>query len=97
MHIAGQSSGVSTRGQRPRRLPGYYFESRRCYFLKNFGLGYAMAADLAFGLGRALSRLGRRILRKPDNDSPHLLADFWRHSVFFKRNRGGPVARTGRI
>jgi GT2 family glycosyltransferase len=83
MHIAGQSTGVSTRGQRPRRVPAYYFESRRHYFLKNFGRWHAMAADLAFGLGRAVSWLLRRALMQPDNEAPNLLTDFWRHSVFF--------------
>lgn len=91
MHIAGQSTGVTVRDQKPPRLPKYYFESRRRYFVKNFGLVYALAADLAFGVSYALWRLGRRILHKPDNDPPHMLGDFWRHSVLFKRNRARPV------
>jgi GT2 family glycosyltransferase len=91
MHIAGQSTGVTVRDQRPKRLPAYYFESRRRYFVKNFGMFYTLIADLAFGVSNAFWRVGRRILNKPDNDPPHMLGDFWRHSVIFPRNRVRPV------
>lgn len=36
MHMAGQSTGVTTPGAR-KRLPQYWFESRRRYFIKNHG------------------------------------------------------------
>jgi GT2 family glycosyltransferase len=91
MHIAGQSTGVTARNQKPRRLPAYFFESRRRYFVKNFGLGYALAADLAYGVSHALWRVGRRVLHRPDNDPPHMLRDFWKNSVVFERNRGRPI------
>jgi len=86
MHIGGQSTGVAERETasdrpRPKRVPAYWFESRRRYFVKNFGVGPAIAADLAFGIGYACWRLRRRFQRKPDLDPPHMLADFWRHSV----------------
>jgi N-acetylglucosaminyl-diphospho-decaprenol L-rhamnosyltransferase len=86
MHIGGQSTGVTERQtaiDRPqsKRVPAYWFESRRRYFVKNFGIGRAIAADLAFGIGYACWRLRRRLQRKPDLDPPHMLADFWRHSV----------------
>jgi cellulose synthase/poly-beta-1,6-N-acetylglucosamine synthase-like glycosyltransferase len=95
MHIGGQSSGlVGVSGNsggvnsavKVPRVPTYWFDSRRRYFLKNFGLARTMAADLAFGLGYASWRLRRRLKRTPDIDPPHMLADFWRHSVLF----GGP-------
>jgi GT2 family glycosyltransferase len=90
MHIGGQSSGFSGIGGLKqsanvlrKRVPAYWFESRRHYFLKNFGTAGAIAADLAFGIGYACWRLRRRVQRKPDLDPPHMLADFWRHSVLF--------------
>jgi GT2 family glycosyltransferase len=91
MHIAGQATGVSIRQGRPARRPAYWFESRRRYFVKNFGLAYALAADLAFGLGYTLWRIRRFLQRKPDTDPPHLLSDFWKHSVLWRRNRVGPA------
>ncbi len=87
MHIAGQSTGVTGRDARARRMPAYWFDSRRRYFLKNHGLAKALAADLAFGTGYALWRFRRLIQRKPDNDPPCLLQDFWKASVLFRRNR----------
>jgi GT2 family glycosyltransferase len=87
MHIAGQSTGVTERDAHARRMPPYWFESRRRYFLKNHGLAKALAADLAFGTGYALWRLRRLIQRKPDKDPPCLLQDFWKASVLFRRNR----------
>jgi N-acetylglucosaminyl-diphospho-decaprenol L-rhamnosyltransferase len=90
MHIGGQSTGMTngeTASDRPpqkrARVPAYWFESRRRYFVKNFGIARAIAADLAFGIGYACWRLRRRVQRKPDLDPPHMLADFWRHSVLF--------------
>lgn len=90
MHIGGQSTGLEGLGgakqssdspKRPARVPSYWFESRRRYFVKNFGRTGAMVADLAFGFGYGCWRLRRRLQRKPDLDPPHMLADFWRHSV----------------
>ncbi|WP_435022096.1 glycosyltransferase family 2 protein [Tundrisphaera sp. TA3] len=87
MHIAGQSSGLTERDRRPPRTPAYWFESRRRYFLKNFGLAGAISADLAFGFGFWTCRLRRIVQRKPDLDPPHFLADFWKQSVLRRKNR----------
>lgn len=87
MHIGGQSTGLTERDRRPPRTPPYWFASRRRYFLKNYGLAGALAADLAFGLGFAAWRARRALQRKPDLDPPRHLADFWAQSVLFRRNR----------
>lgn len=87
VHIGGQSTGVTQRNRRPPRMPTYCFESRRRYFLENHGLAYAIAADVAFGLGFALWRVRRVVQGKPDMDPPHYLGDFWRHSVVLPWNR----------
>jgi N-acetylglucosaminyl-diphospho-decaprenol L-rhamnosyltransferase len=96
MHIGGQSTGVDRETAsddalpKRARLPAYWFESRRRYFVKNFGIGRAIAADLAFGIGYACWRLRRRLQRKPDLDPPHMLTDFWRHSVLFGARSRSP-------
>jgi GT2 family glycosyltransferase len=84
MHIAGQSTGVTAKTDRPKRLPAYWFESRRRYFVKNHGRLYAAAVDLAWLGGFLLWRLRRIVQRKPDPDPPKLLQDFLRHSALFK-------------
>jgi N-acetylglucosaminyl-diphospho-decaprenol L-rhamnosyltransferase len=87
MHIAGQSSDVTRRDRRPPRTPPYWFASRRRYFLKNYGLVGALAADLGFGIGHALWRVRRALFRRRDPDPPHSLGDHWRNSVLLSKNR----------
>jgi len=82
IHLVGQASGVTDPHQQRRRRPGYWFESRRRYFVKSHGRGYASAADAAWASGYLLWRMRRRLQRKPDNDPSYLLRDFLRHSVF---------------
>jgi N-acetylglucosaminyl-diphospho-decaprenol L-rhamnosyltransferase len=84
MHIAGQSTGITCAGP-PKRLPQYWFDSRRRYFVKNHGWLYAALADAVWIVGFALWRLRRLIQRKPDSDPPKMLNDFLLNSVFLKR------------
>ena len=91
MHIAGQSTGITSDPRSQRRRPVYWFESRRRYYIKNHGRVYAMAADLLWLFGFAMWRLRRLIQRKPDHDPPGLLLDFARHSSL--ANFGLPAHR----
>ena len=84
MHIAGGSTGVTTRGGIPKRRPQYVFDSRRRYFIKNHGWAYAVAADIAFSAGFASWRLRRRLQGRPDRDPPHMLWDSLRNSTLLK-------------
>ena len=93
MHIAGQSTGITSDPRSQRRRPVYWFESRRRYYIKNHGRVYAMAADLLWLFGFAMWRLRRLIQRKPDHDPPGLLLDFARHSSL--ANFGLPAHRIG--
>lgn len=93
MHVAGQSTGVTQREGPPRRLPTYVFDSRRRYFVKNYGLGYAALADLLWTAGLASWRLRSFLLRKPETDAPHLVKDAVRNSVLWKRRRDAKRAR----
>jgi GT2 family glycosyltransferase len=84
VHFVGQSSGVTDTKRPPKRLPEYWFASRRRYFLKNHGWLYAALADAARIFGFALWRLRRVIQHKPDTDPPKLLSDLLLNSVFLK-------------
>jgi N-acetylglucosaminyl-diphospho-decaprenol L-rhamnosyltransferase len=88
IHLGGASTGV-TGPQTKSRLPAYWFQARRRYFLKNYGAFYTALVDAAFICGYAIWRLRRRIQRKPDTDPPYMLIDSIRHSVFFT----GPTVR----
>lgn len=91
MHVAGQSTGVTDWRLAPKRRPGYLFDSRRRYFVKNHGVAYAALADLAFTTAFATWRVRRVIQGKPDTDPPHLLVDSLRNNVLVKlRGLGSP-------
>lgn len=85
MHIRGQSTGVTCLRGKPRRLPGYWFESRRRYFTKNHGLGYALAADLAAVAGNGIGAVKNVLKRRPT--TPRLVRDLLMESVIFPKNR----------
>ncbi|BFM08955.1 glycosyltransferase family 2 protein [Halioxenophilus aromaticivorans] len=86
MHIAGDSTGVTSREGAPKPLPKFVFDSRRYYFVKNHSLLYAAGADACWIICFAAWRLRRCLQRKPDRDPPGLLRDSISHSVFV---RGG--------
>jgi GT2 family glycosyltransferase len=79
-HIAGASTGMVDRPPEPRRLPHYWFESRRRYFIKNHSRLYAMATDLVWIVSHALWRVRRLVQRKPGFEPPHQFSDFVRNS-----------------
>lgn len=84
MHLAGQSTGVTSKEGSAKRLPQYLFDSRRRYFVKNHGWLYAAVVDLVWSVSFATWRLRRIVQRKPDPDPPYLLLDSLRNSVFLK-------------
>jgi N-acetylglucosaminyl-diphospho-decaprenol L-rhamnosyltransferase len=84
MHIAGQSTGVTGTQAGMRRLPAYWFDSRRRYFVKNHGRLYAALADIVWIVGFSIWRVRRRIQRKPDMDPPQMLKDMIQHSAVFR-------------
>ncbi len=85
VHLVGQASGVTDKKRANRRRPGYWFDARRRYYVKNHGRLYAMLADLLHASAFALWRIRRIIQRKPDLDPQHFLGDFIRHASWFNR------------
>jgi N-acetylglucosaminyl-diphospho-decaprenol L-rhamnosyltransferase len=79
-HVAGASTGVVDLPPEPRRLPRYWFESRRRYFIKNHSRLYAVATDLVWIVSYALWRVRRVLQRKSGYEIPHLMGDFVRNS-----------------
>ncbi|MCC3415859.1 MULTISPECIES: glycosyltransferase family 2 protein [unclassified Microcoleus] len=88
VHLVGQSSGVTDTKKPPKRLPQYWFDSRRRYFLKNYGLVYTALTDVTWASGFGAWRVRRVLQGKPDGDPPKMLTDFIMNSVFFK---GGKI------
>jgi GT2 family glycosyltransferase/thioesterase domain-containing protein len=87
MHIAGQSTGVTVQRETARRLPDYWFESRRRYFAKHHGVGYAMATDALTLIASALGRVKLALQRRSARAVPRYLFDVARHSPLRAKNR----------
>ncbi len=90
-HIGSVSTGMKTWG----RMPQYWFDSRRHYFVKNHGHAYASAALAAHVAGGILWRARLLVQRKDRGDPPHFLRDLIMHSVrnLFKPHSAPPVAQ----
>jgi N-acetylglucosaminyl-diphospho-decaprenol L-rhamnosyltransferase len=84
VHYVGQSSGVTDTKRKAKRRPTYWFDSRRRFFVKNYGWNYAILTEVAWASGFALWRLRQVIQQKPDDDPPNMLGDFIRNSVLLK-------------
>ena len=96
VHLVGQSSGVTEREGPARRLPAYWFESRRRYFVLNHGRAYAALTDALVVVGHCLRHARRIVQRRPDDGPPRFLTDFIRHSALF-RGRGSLPPRQTRL
>jgi len=93
MHIAGQSTKMTERTANPKRLPNYWFESRRRYFAVAFGMGCAIAIDLVALVAHSVGIAKRLALQRQRPAIPYFLRDLLRHSVLWPRNRVIPPIR----
>ena len=84
VHLVGQSSGVTVREGPRQRVPAYWFESRRRYFVLNHGVLYTALVDLSVVVAYCSSRLRRVIQRRPDPDPPRFLRDFLGNSALIR-------------
>jgi GT2 family glycosyltransferase len=84
VHLVGQSSGVTDTKSPPKRKPQYWFDSRRRYFLKNYGWLYTALVDHVWASSFALWCLRLVLQGKSYDDSPKLLTDFVRNSFLFR-------------
>lgn len=87
VHFIGQSSGVTIPTPYPRRRPKYWFESRRRYFTKNYGLLYNVVVDCAFSFGFIIWKARCLIQHKSDNYPPHFFYDFVNNSTLLNWKR----------
>ncbi len=93
-HIGSVSTGMKTW----RRMPGYWFDSRLHYFVKNHGPLYAGAATVAKLAGGLIWQTRRLLQRKPEADPPYFLRDLAGHSLraMARSVRPGRAGRSSR-
>ncbi|UWR27438.1 glycosyltransferase family 2 protein [Sulfitobacter sp. S223] len=76
VHIGSVSTGMKTK----RRMPGYWYDSRRHYFIKNHGRAYAAAALSAHLFGGILHRLRVGLFGRQPQDPRWFLRDMAAHA-----------------
>jgi GT2 family glycosyltransferase len=91
-HVGGLSTGFKDES---RRMPRYWFESRRRYFVKHHGRLYSAACDAAWILGHGIFKTKVRLGRSSNSGRPSVGRDLLRYSVsnLFKP---APVAEQNR-
>jgi hypothetical protein len=85
MHWAGASTGINSDDGPSKRMPGWWFASRRHYLQNYHGPLYVLACDLAYISGRCLWQLRAWITRRKPTDPPHFLWDFVRFNLLGQR------------
>ena len=75
VHLVGQASGVTNQARAKRRRPGYWYDSRRRYFIKNHGRAYAISTDLAHSLAFMANRLRCLLTGRVDSNPERYLRD----------------------
>jgi N-acetylglucosaminyl-diphospho-decaprenol L-rhamnosyltransferase len=91
MHIRGQSTTVTDETRGPQRLPSYWFDSRRRYFAKTYGVGHAMGIDTVALFACSIGLVKRALLGRRHTATPHFIRDLIRHSIIWPRNRTLPA------
>lgn len=91
MHNSGQSTKVSQHNAAPKRLPKYWFDSRRRYFMVNHGILYTICADmltiLANAVGHIKTFIKSLLTDKTDKRVPNYILDIFTNSPLLPGNR----------
>ena len=77
-HVGALSTGLRDEA---RRMPGYWFDSRRRYFVKHHGRLYAAACDLAHLCGHALFKAKIALVPRDHTSRPSFGRDLLRYSA----------------
>ena len=91
-HEAGAATGMGHEHRRTKRMPRWWFHSRRHYMKKHHGLFYLLLCDLAFLSGRLTKRLIQLLTLRRTEDPERFLLDFTRHALLpGSGERQGPL------
>lgn len=87
VHLVGQSSGVTSISGEVKRLPKYWFASRRRYFEKNFGIFAMLLANVACISGLIFSKIRNVIHPRRSPHAPRMLSDLMAYELQSWRRR----------
>lgn len=83
VHLKGASTSLTRKTVTPRRLPSYWFNSRRRYFARTHGVVYSIATDVGAIIGGATATLLRLLRRKRGSETSHYLSDLFAYSLLW--------------
>ena len=86
VHFRGGSAELKEKVKQRKRLPQYYFESRRFYYRKHYGLLGWFAANTLWTLGRCISKLRELMQNRHPAASDMQWIDIWTTGKFFRSN-----------
>jgi GT2 family glycosyltransferase len=92
MHHGGASTHVTGADEGRKRLPPYWFASRRRYFAVTFGLPKAILIDAVAVASQSVGLLKNFFLGRLSEVRPHFIRDLIRESIVWPRNRPIPAA-----
>jgi len=81
VHLEGQSTGATGVQVKRKRLPKYWFDSRRRYYRKHHGAGYEFMANTVHATGFAFWRVRKFLQFRKDEDTPYYLWDFVHNTI----------------
>lgn len=87
VHLVGAASGILCSRRELSRRPGYWFESRHRFFLKNYGCLMLLLSDALWIFGYSLWAMQLKVRGKENMDPPHFFKDFVSNSIFCKGGR----------
>jgi GT2 family glycosyltransferase len=85
IHLAGQSSGVANPQAPRKRVPKYWFEARRRFFLTNQGRVQTLLADVGWALAHVLYRVRMAVQGRQVSEPKWIFWDFVRYNFLMMR------------
>ena len=100
VHLAGRATQIrdpATGKMLAKRLPRYWYDSRRRYFVRTAGKATAVTSGLAWLAGRTLWQLRCLVTRRNDDDPARSTRDFFAFSLWPRKedDRRTPLPRFG--
>jgi len=100
VHLAGRATQIRDPASGrllAKRLPRYWYDARRRYFVRTAGKTAAVLAGVAWLAGRAIWQLRCLLTRRPDDDPARSTRDFLAFSLWPRREdkRRTPLPRFG--
>lgn len=87
IHLAGASTGIVTGKTKAKKMPHYWYQSWRRYFIGAKGLAGAWACGLLWLLGRTINQMLALVVPRRRDSGGHHVSDFVRYALLNQEPR----------